>query len=41
MEVARVPTRVGVPDGVSRTPQRVRRVWTLSKADVMGEGGRS
>lgn len=36
-----MPTRVGVPDGVSRTPHLVNNVWTLSKADVIGDGGRS
>ena len=41
IDVARVPTRVGVPDGVSRTPHLVNNVWTLSKADVIGDGGRS
>ena len=41
MEVARLPIRVGVPEGVSKTPQRLRRVWRLSKAEVRGDGGRS
>lgn len=41
MDDAMEPRRVGVPEGVSKMPQRLRRVWRLSKAAVRGEGGRS
>ena len=40
-EVAIEPRRVGVPDDVSKTPQRERRECRLSKAEVKGDGGSS
>lgn len=41
IDVARMPARVGVPDWFSSIPARLRRVWRLSKAEVIGDGGRT
>ena len=40
-EVANVPSLVGVPVGVAKTPQRDRKVCKLSYAEVMDVGGAS
>lgn len=39
-EVVKDPRRVGIPEGVSRRPRWLRRVWRLSKKEVRGLGGR-
>ena len=41
MEFANAPRRVGVPEDVSRMPQRLRIECILSNAEVRGDGGRS